>query len=157
MLVTSFFSKIFSDRAVVYGCAVEEKRIDIYLVFWGNKSALNKEQIFCKLNYEQCLAHRNTIELSTASNMLMSMANVMYLSMVSFDAELIRGAATSMRVVKSAVHSVITATYPFFNWKHKLITFTIVSIIIATVIIVGITIYICTQNKNGYHQLFNIR
>ena len=77
------------------------------------------------------------MELTMASNLLVTMANSLHIGAAGFDPQMIlHGANTTLNVMKATINGAIDNTFPFIKWIGKIIKFTIVILLILAVIII---------------------
>ena len=77
------------------------------------------------------------VELTMASNLLVTMANSLHIGVAGFDSQMIlHGDSTTLNVMKATRNAVIDNTFPFIKWIGKIIKFTIVILLILAVIII---------------------
>lgn len=54
VVVTTYFTRVFSVKITAYGCTVAIKSVTTYTGFWGTKSVLHRDLELRKLEYDQC-------------------------------------------------------------------------------------------------------
>ena len=88
------------------------------------------------------------MELTMASNLLVSMANSLHLGSTGLDSHmLLHGANATLTVMKATINRVIDTTYPFIKWIGKLIKFSIITLLVITIIIISVKLWKWLKTK----------
>ena len=88
------------------------------------------------------------MELTMASNLLVSMANSLHLGSTGLDSHmLLHGANATLTVMKTTINRVINTTHTFIKWIGRLIKFSIITLLVITIIIVSDKFWKCLKTK----------